>query len=47
MDTETRAGRFLEQSYGEAVTKYKAIMVQPDFAAFQKTPWDSRMIFLT
>jgi tripartite ATP-independent transporter DctP family solute receptor len=41
--SETRAWtlnesrKLLDQSYGEAVAKYKAIMVQPDFAAFQKT----------
>jgi TRAP-type C4-dicarboxylate transport system substrate-binding protein len=35
--TLNESRKILEQSYGEAVTKYKAIMVQPDFAAFQKT----------
>ena len=35
--TLNESGKLLDKSIGEAVTKYKAIMVQPDFAAFQKT----------
>lgn len=35
--TLSESRKILEQSYGEAVTKHKAIMVEPDFAAFQKT----------
>ena len=35
--TLSESRKLLDQSYGEAVAKYKATMVQPDFAAFQKT----------
>ncbi len=35
--TLNESKKLLDRSLGEAVTKYKAIMVEPDFAAFQKT----------